>query len=94
MTVSRAKKIFERDNGICVYCGAWADTIDHITPRNHGGKTLDDNLVAACFKCNMTASDYLFPSIEHKRRYILLRRFGKKAHAREFREQYRKHPGY
>jgi HNH endonuclease len=39
-------------SGPCVYCGAPADTIDHVRPLAAGGNETEDNLVPACERCN------------------------------------------
>ena len=48
--------IFRRDGGKCQYCGKEFPksefTIDHVTPRSFGGKSVWDNVVCACPKCN------------------------------------------
>jgi hypothetical protein len=49
---SLRKFVFDRDGGICVYCGSTALAIDHIIPRNLGGKDESTNLVASCKSCN------------------------------------------
>lgn len=36
----------------CCYCGAPADTIDHITAIARGGSDEWDNLTSACASCN------------------------------------------
>jgi hypothetical protein len=36
----------------CVYCGAGADTVDHVIPRRAGGSDQPRNLVPACRSCN------------------------------------------
>lgn len=41
----------------CAYCGATADHIDHITPRNRDGENHWENYTAACASCNATKSD-------------------------------------
>ena len=50
------KKVFERDNYTCVYCGVQACEellqIDHVIPRCMGGSNNINNLVTACKKCN------------------------------------------
>ncbi len=50
------KYIFRRDGGKCQYCGKKFPksefTIDHVTPRSFGGKSVWDNVVCACPKCN------------------------------------------
>lgn len=53
----------------CCYCGvqmtedfcSWDNlTIDHVTPRKHGGVDRYDNCVAACAGCNDAKADRLF----------------------------------
>lgn len=46
-------KIFDRDHCLCVYCGEWAEHIDHVVPVCQGGTDAPDNLVASCASCNM-----------------------------------------
>ena len=36
----------------CVYCGDYADTVDHVIPVEKGGFDSLDNLVACCLTCN------------------------------------------
>ena len=54
MILSR-RNIFHRDNYSCQYCGTKAgpNTIDHIIPRERGGKDTWDNLITACAPCNI-----------------------------------------
>lgn len=46
------RAVFARDDHRCQYCGAGADSIDHVVPRSRGGGDGWDNLVAACHTCN------------------------------------------
>ncbi len=46
------RTIFARDNYSCQYCGAKAESIDHVIPRSRGGDHSWENVVAACRKCN------------------------------------------
>lgn len=53
------KNVFLRDQFTCQYCGWTAPrnqieklTFDHVIPRCQGGKTLWDNIVTCCYKCN------------------------------------------
>ena len=39
-------------SGPCVYCGAPATTVDHVTPLAKGGRHAVSNLVPACQPCN------------------------------------------
>jgi len=48
------KNILIRDNYQCQYCGRKNVelTVDHVLPRDRGGKEDWDNLICACVKCN------------------------------------------
>lgn len=52
--VLNKKNILKRDNFTCQYCGKQYTvlTIDHIVPRDMGGKDEWENLVCACTDCN------------------------------------------
>ena len=60
--------ILKRDNFTCQYCFKKSNsmTIDHIIPKNKGGKDRWDNLVAACSKCNTKKGNNLLEKIEMK----------------------------
>lgn len=58
-----AKQIKARDNHACVYCAKTELTsgahlhLDHVVPRNSGGKDLATNIVVACRSCNSAKQD-------------------------------------
>lgn len=54
--------VFARDAGRCQYCGARAESIDHVVPRSRGGEHCWENVVAACRPCNTSKRDRL---LEH-----------------------------
>jgi 5-methylcytosine-specific restriction endonuclease McrA len=58
VAVSR-RAVMARDGHRCQYCGAHADSIDHVTPRSKGGLHTWDNVVAACRACNVRKRDRL-----------------------------------
>jgi len=53
LKISR-RAILTRDKHTCQYCGKQTRTLtlDHIIPREHGGKDTWENLVACCVRCN------------------------------------------
>ncbi len=50
------QNVLTRDNFQCQYCGTKGtyETLnyDHVIPRNQGGETTFENIVAACYPCN------------------------------------------
>ena len=48
------KNVLKRDKFQCQYCGTLKPplTIDHVFPRNRGGRDTWENLVCACPECN------------------------------------------
>jgi len=50
------KNVFERDKYQCQYCGKRPPSedlnLDHVIPRDYGGKTTWENIVCSCIKCN------------------------------------------
>jgi len=53
--------VLRRDGNICHYCGAFANTVDHVRAKNRGGTDGLGNLVAACTRCNCSKQDRLWP---------------------------------
>lgn len=55
--------ILERDECVCQYCGRkFAEnelTIDHVIPRERGGRNTWENLVTACRQCNSLKANRL-----------------------------------
>lgn len=55
------KHIYLRDNYTCQYCGNVKTpndlTLDHILPQSRGGKSVWQNLVTSCKKCNTKKGD-------------------------------------
>ena len=62
------KNILKRDNYICQYCDSKSNfmTIDHIIPKDKGGRDLWENLVAACVPCNTKKGNQLLKEINMK----------------------------
>ena len=55
--------VLARDGNMCQYCGAGAETVDHVVPRSRGGSHTWDNVVAACRRCNSIKRDRLINEI-------------------------------
>ncbi|MEE9414072.1 MAG: HNH endonuclease [Acidimicrobiales bacterium] len=53
------RALFARDEFACQYCGARADSLDHVVPRSRGGEHTWENVVAACRRCNANKRDRL-----------------------------------
>lgn len=53
--------LLRRDEHRCQYCGVRPPnsqlTIDHVVPRARGGRTVWENCVAACVRCNSRKGD-------------------------------------
>lgn len=46
-----------RSDPVCVYCGAPADSKDHVIPKNYDGPDRMQNIVRSCKGCNSSKSD-------------------------------------
>lgn len=57
------RTVLLRDGHSCAYCGAAADTVDHVHPRSRGGRHEWSNVVAACVRCNRRKADRLLAEI-------------------------------
>lgn len=62
ITKQKRLAIYLRDGMCCAYCGDSLEdnitlTLDHLTPRNHGGDNHETNLITACHKCNSSRGD-------------------------------------
>lgn len=77
-------------DGLCWYCGAPADTIDHMQPRSKGGTNQYGNLVPCCDECNQRKSNLNVK--EYRRRMVDVAmsnlRFGNKEARRLFIDNY------
>jgi 5-methylcytosine-specific restriction endonuclease McrA len=61
--------VLQRDGHQCAYCGAPADTIDHVFPRSRGGRTEWNNVVAACRTHNFQKADRLLDELGWRLRF-------------------------
>jgi len=50
------QNVFERDKSTCQYCGRAFDrrelNLDHVIPRDRGGRMVWENIVCSCIECN------------------------------------------
>jgi 5-methylcytosine-specific restriction endonuclease McrA len=57
------ESLFERDNYRCQYCGnafeAEKLNMDHVIPRDRGGRTSWENIVTSCIRCNSRKANRL-----------------------------------
>jgi len=83
VTVEEGRKILERDDYRCQYCGldgrasfdnALAMRVDFVIPRARKGKKTPENLVACCTPCNTIKGTKMFPSFADARAYVLAQR--------------------
>jgi|SRR5690625_1106721 len=55
--------VFERDKDQCQYCGRVFPrtelNLDHVIPRDYGGKTNWENIVCSCIPCNLRKANRL-----------------------------------
>lgn len=60
LTLDIIKEIYIKYNNVCIYCGKYGNSIDHVLPLSRGGTNNKDNLVISCISCNSKkGSNYL-----------------------------------
>ncbi len=63
------RNIYLRDRFHCQYCGKhYASehlTIDHVIPKSKGGSTSWENVVAACYPCNLDKGSKFLRPLNH-----------------------------
>jgi 5-methylcytosine-specific restriction endonuclease McrA len=83
LTSEEGRRILERDQYRCQYCGldgmsnfenSLLMTVDFVQPRAHKGKKNPENLVTACRPCNVIKGLRIFRDFEHAKAYVLQRR--------------------
>lgn len=83
VTVGEGRKILERDNFVCQYCGldgrasfenALVMRVDFVKPRARKGKKDPANLVACCTPCNTIKGTRVYKSFDDAKAAVLARR--------------------
>jgi 5-methylcytosine-specific restriction endonuclease McrA len=83
VTLEEGRKILERDDYCCQYCGldgkasfdnALAMRVDFIVPRARKGKKTPENLVACCAPCNTIKGTRVFASFSDAKAHVLAQR--------------------
>lgn len=60
--ISRKTKIrvYDRDEGRCIFCGRPGLPEAHVVPRSHGGLGIEENIVTACRPCHDMLDNSVF----------------------------------
>lgn len=83
LTSEQGRRILERDQYRCQYCGldgmsnfenSLLMTVDFIVPRARKGKSTPENLITACRPCNVIKGHRIFAGMPEARAYVLQRR--------------------
>jgi 5-methylcytosine-specific restriction endonuclease McrA len=83
VTTEEGRKILERDNYVCQYCGldgrasfenALVMRVDFVVPRARKGKKDPGNLVACCGPCNTIKGKQIYASFEDAKAKVLAKR--------------------
>jgi 5-methylcytosine-specific restriction endonuclease McrA len=83
VTLEEGRKILERDNFVCQYCGldgrasfenALVMRVDFVVPRARKGKKDPGNLAACCTPCNTIKGTRVYASFDEAKAHVLARR--------------------
>lgn len=44
--------VYERDNGMCIFCKCPGDPVAHFIARSQGGLGIEENIICACAFCH------------------------------------------
>lgn len=83
VTLEEGRKILERDNYVCQYCGldgraafenALVMRVDFVVPRARKGKKEPKNLVACCGPCNTIKGTKVYGSFDEAKKHVVAQR--------------------
>lgn len=83
VTHEEGKKILERDDFVCRYCGldgrasfenALVMRVDFVVPRARKGKKDPSNLVACCTPCNTIKGTKVYANLDEAKAFVLKQR--------------------
>jgi len=74
LTLVQKKRVLEKFDYLCVYCWNTAEVVDHVIPWSYYHDDSDNNLVAACWLCNLVAYNKIFDSFSKKSAYVQSKR--------------------
>lgn len=66
------RRIYERDEDTCQYCGNGASSLDHLVPKLLGGRDHWENLVAACGTCNRSKGEDAYPELAESMAWLIV----------------------
>lgn len=46
------KAVYERDGGLCIWCGKAGDPVCHYIAKSQGGRGIEQNIVCGCSTCH------------------------------------------
>ena len=66
------RRVYDRDEGLCIFCGRPGAPNAHVIARSHGGLGIDQNIVTACAECHrrMDNSSERKTYIAHAEEYL------------------------
>lgn len=44
--------VYERDNGLCIFCKGKGDPVAHFVARSQGGLGIEENIITVCAYCH------------------------------------------
>lgn len=64
--------VYDRDEGLCIFCGRPGAPVAHVISRAHGGLGIPENIVTACTQCHerMDNSPDRQMYVERARQYL------------------------